>query len=129
MSDTITEARYVREIPMDFNGYVPVARAVAPMPAVEVRPGDILVLAGYISRVDRVRAIDLSTGRDFATIDPGLSVAEVFAKYSSGGGPQWPVRWPVLHITGDVNIIRFPHEVVSVLRAVLPPTTTEETDR
>lgn len=24
--------------------------------------------------------------------------------------------WPVLHITGDVNVIRFPHELVSVIR-------------
>lgn len=111
MPDTATEARFGRKIPLDVvNGYYPAARPAVRVPAVEVQPGDILVLDGYVSRVSYVNVRDLARGGDLAVEHPGLSVPEIVAKYA--GGP----RWPVLHITGDVNIVRGPRELVSVIR-------------
>ncbi len=78
----------VREIPLDFNGYVTVAKPATRIPAIEVRPGDILILDSYVSRVNTVDRID---------VQPPY-----------GAWACW--------IKGDINIIRFGHELVSVLR-------------
>lgn len=87
MTHAATASRYTREIPLGFNGYVVVAQPALRMPASEVKPGDVLVLDGYVSAVRDVRTYNLAaTG-------------------------------PVLHIAGDVNIVRYPFELVSVIRA------------
>lgn len=103
-----TEPRFTREVPMDFNGYVPVARQAVRILAVFIEPGDTLLLDGHISRVTHVNVRDLGTGKHL--LNPGMTVPEIVATYASGP------RWPVLHITGDYNIIRGPHELVSVIR-------------
>ena len=84
---TATTARhYTREIPLGFNGYVTVAQPAQRMPASEIRAGDVLLLDGYVSAVQAVRTYHLAP------------------------------NWPLLHIAGDVNVARFPHELVSVIR-------------
>jgi hypothetical protein len=104
-----TSARtYTREIPLGFNGYVTVAQPSQRITAAELQAGDTLILDGYVSRVSGIRPLDLFTGRDLTVKHPGHSVVEVLTAATR--------EWPVLHISGDVNVIRFPHELVSVIR-------------
>lgn len=100
----------VREIPMDDNGYVPVARPALVIPAVQVQEGDILLLDVYVSRVSRVDLVSLGDGRDLRVMFPYDSVEEI-ARRTSG-----TVLSPMLWIKGDQNVARFPHELVRVIR-------------
>lgn len=86
-------ATWTREIPLASNGYAPVAQCATTIPASEVRVGDVLMLDRYVSRVTHVQQLGL-TGRFGETLP----------------------AWHAMHILGDVNILRFPHELVSVIR-------------
>lgn len=97
MLAALETTRYVREIPLNFNGYAAVAARAEQIPASDVRAGDVLLLDGYVSLVSDVRLLDLAN-RNGAPIN------------TSEG------RWAVLHIQGDLNIVRFPQELLSVLR-------------
>ena len=79
--------------PLDHNGYVPVSRPPLRIPAAEVQPGDVLIADGYITTVSNVRRL--------------------FVSPVAGQGEG---RWYALHITGHTNIVRFPHETVTVVR-------------
>lgn len=72
-------------LPLDFNGYVSVARPAATIPASDVKVGDLLILTGYVSRVTAITRREVK---------------------GNGYG---------LHFSGSINIIRFPHEYVSVI--------------
>lgn len=109
MFDTVSEARYVREVPMDFNGYVTVGRPALTIPAVQVQEGDILLLDVYVSRVTRVDVVSLRSGRDLRVEFPLLTVEEIVQRTSC-------TRSPMLWIKGDQNVARFPHEIVRVIR-------------
>lgn len=89
-----TEARtYTDTYPLDFNGYVTVSRPFERITADEVQAGDLLVL------------------------DSGLSRVTAVTEYNVGAANgDRLLNWPILHIAGATNIIRFPHEVVTVLR-------------
>lgn len=57
---------YTREIPLGFNGYVTVAQPSQRIAAAELRPGDTLILDGYVSRVTNIRVISLNSGQDLS---------------------------------------------------------------
>lgn len=83
-----------RPYPIRWNGYAFGATPAEWMTADQVKPGDVLLLDGYVSTVQAVRPI-------------------------LRGFPNWEA----MHITGDINIIRFPHERLSVLRTYAVPLT------
>lgn len=90
---TIQQGDYgSRPYPIRWNGYAFGAPPAEWMTADQVKPGDVLLLDGYVSTVQAVRPIPL-------------------------GSPNWHA----LHITGDINIIRFAHERLSVLRTYATP--------
>lgn len=86
------DGTYSATYPLDYNGYVTVARPAERVRADQVQAGDILLLDGYISQITLVTPMNLNGPRE--AVNP----------------------WTVLHIAGAVNIVRFPHEVVTVLR-------------
>lgn len=88
MTWTQTQLERVREVPLSSNGYAGVATPALRIPAREVKAGDILLLEDCVSLVHTVDAIDI----------------------------QPPYQSMAVWLRGDLNIIRFPHEMVSVLR-------------
>jgi hypothetical protein len=62
--------------------------------------------------VTNIRVVSLNTGHDLSIRHPQWDLGTVI-----GNARNVNADWPVLHITGDVNILRFPHELVSVIRA------------
>jgi hypothetical protein len=95
---------------MTDTSYGPTAQAALRIPAALVIPGDVLIVEAYVSLVSRVSVRDLSTGADLGVTYPASTVSEILELARNAN------QWPVLHIAGDVNVIRFPHELVSVLR-------------
>lgn len=73
-------------VPQDFNGHVVVARPAQRIPARDVKVGDVLLLDGYVTRVDYID------------------------REESGCGCT------VFHFHGSYNVFRGWHEIVSVIR-------------
>lgn len=66
-----------------------------------LQPGDVLLLpGGYETRIRDIVVYDLMRGSIIREAQ-----AEAASQNVSG-------RWPVMHLQGDWNIIRFPHEMV-----------------
>jgi hypothetical protein len=84
-------ALYDLAVPMDFNGYAPVARPAIRLTAAEVQVGDILLLDSFVTKV--------------TAIEKKILMAP---------------SWYALHIQGSYSIIRFPHETLSVIRPDVP---------
>lgn len=79
-------------VPTRINGNgIAVSQRAERVLAEDVQAGDILLLDGYVSKVTGVNPMNLSWRGQSAD-------------------------WAVLHITGQTNIVRFPHETVSVIR-------------
>jgi hypothetical protein len=82
------------ETPSAFRLFPAKGAAARRIMAQEVERGDLLLLDGFISAVTGVNELVLAYPHH----------------------PQATSNWRVLHITGSVNIVRFPHEYVSVIR-------------
>jgi hypothetical protein len=72
--------------PVDFNGYVVVARPLLKITANQVKAGDLVITDGYISKIHSVNSVAIA---------------------GHGDG---------IELNGELNMIRFPHEIVTVLR-------------
>lgn len=70
----------------DFNGYVAIARPALRLRAQDVQVGDVLLLDGYVTRVDEIDREKTPCGCD------------------------------VFHFKGALNVFRGWHETVSVIR-------------